>query len=85
MPTPMSAVSSGSPAASSEPKVMTRTTAAMPMPISSPAPSSGIAVSASPPISTVSPEARACCAASFSASREESFSSMPETLYFTEA
>ena len=51
MPTPMSAVSSGSPAAISEPKVMTRTTAAIAMPMISVAPVSGIACSASPPIS----------------------------------
>ena len=36
MPTPMIAVSSGSPAATSEPKVMTRTTAAMARPMTSP-------------------------------------------------
>ena len=38
MPTPMSAVSSGSPAAISEPKVMTRTTAAIAIPMISVAP-----------------------------------------------
>ncbi|CAM5239975.1 hypothetical protein SGRIM128S_07936 [Streptomyces griseomycini] len=80
MPTPMTAVSSGRPAASSEPKVMTRTTAATPMPMISAVPVCGTAWSASPPISTVSPASRASSAAPSSASREESSSSMPETL-----
>ncbi len=85
MPTPIRAVSSGKPAASREPKVITRTTAAIAMPMISVDPVSGVAVSASPPTSTVSPALRACSAVSVRASLEASFSSMPETLYFTDA
>ncbi len=85
MPTPIRAVSRGSPAATSEPKVMTRTTAATAMPMTSVAPVSGTAWSASPPTSTVSPASRACWAASSRASLVDSSSSMPETSYFTEA
>lgn len=64
MPTPMRAVSSGRPAATSEPKVMTRTTAATAMPMISLLPVCGTVWSASPPISTVSPAFRASCALS---------------------
>ncbi len=61
MPTPMSAVSSGSPAAASEPKVISSTTAATEMPIASAVPLGPPTSSrASPPASTVSPESRAC-------------------------
>ena len=55
MPMPTSAVSSGSPAASSEPNVITRTIAATATPRISVAPVSGAARMASPPISTVRP------------------------------
>ena len=48
-------------------------------------PVSGTAWSASPPTSTVSPVLRASAAASFRASLEASFSSMPETSYLTSA
>lgn len=84
MPTPISAVSSGSPAAMSEPKVMTSTTAASAIPMTSVAPVSGITWSASPPISTVIP---LFCAASPESSRESrvaSVSSIELTLYVTE-
>ncbi|CAM5434536.1 hypothetical protein SALBM311S_04731 [Streptomyces alboniger] len=85
IPTPMIAVSSGSPAATSEPRVTTRTTAAMARPMTSPtAPGSAPAWSASPPTSTVSPVARASSPAVSRASLVESASSMPGSLYFTE-
>lgn len=80
MPTPMRAVSSGSPAAISEPKVMTRTTAAMATPMISVAPVSGITWSASPPISTFIPLLRASWPTSSRASRVASVSSMELTL-----
>ena len=54
MPMPTSAVSSGSPAASSDPNVITRTSAATSTPRISVAPVSGAARVASPPISAVS-------------------------------
>lgn len=56
MPTPMSAVSSGSPAAAIEPKVISRTTAATatPMPSATP-PAAGWVARAVPPTSTVRP------------------------------
>lgn len=47
IPMPISAVSSSSPAATSNPKVITSTTAATPMPMTSVAPVSGTALSAS--------------------------------------
>ncbi len=63
-PTPITAVSSGSPAASSEPKVITRTTADIAMPIASAEPpASPPAIRAVPPMSTVRPASRACWAA----------------------
>ncbi len=80
MPTPMSAVSSGSPAAISEPKVMTSTTAAMATPMTSVAPVSGITWSASPPISTVSPSLWAASPTCSSESRVPSVSSIEFTL-----
>ncbi len=55
IPTPIRAVSSGSPAAIRDPKVITSTTAAMATPMISVAPVSGITWSASPPISTCMP------------------------------
>lgn len=48
IPMPISAVSSSSPAATSNPKVITSTTAATPVPMTSVAPVSGTALSASP-------------------------------------
>ena len=59
-PTPTTAVSSGSPAAARDPKVIRRTTAARTMPIPSAAPpAAGCEASAVPPTSTVSPASRA--------------------------
>ncbi len=84
MPTPMIAVSSGSPAATSEPKVTTRTKPAMTTPTISPAPVSGMVWRASPPTSTVRPLPCASCPACFRASRVPSVSSMALTLYATE-
>lgn len=67
-PTPMMAVSRGSPAAVSEPKVMIRTAAAMAIPIASAEPpAEGWVASAVPPASTVRPDFLACAMASFSA------------------
>lgn len=83
MPTPMSAVSSGSPAATSEPKVTTRTRPAMTTPTISPAPVSGIAWSASPPISTVSPADLAASPLFLSASRVSSVNCIALALYDT--
>ncbi len=80
IPTPMSAVSSGSPAAISDPKVITSTTAATATPMISVAPVSGITWSASPPISTVIPLLCAASPASSSASRAPSVSSIELTL-----
>ncbi len=63
-PTPTTAVSSGSPAATSEPKVITSTTADSAMPIASLLPpASPLDISAVPPISTFSPASRPCWAA----------------------
>ncbi|CAM5394778.1 hypothetical protein SCYAM73S_04352 [Streptomyces cyaneofuscatus] len=84
MPTPIRAVSSGSPAAISEPKVMTRTTPAMATPMISAAPVCGMTWSASPPISTFMPLFCASLPASFSESVVVSVSSMELTLYATE-
>ena len=69
MPTPRIAVSNGSPAATSEPKVITSTTAATATPITSVALCSPCACIASPPYSTARPAARAGSAAPASASR----------------
>lgn len=81
IPTPMMAVSSGSPAAISEPKVMTRTTAETAMPMSSADPPiSCSAWTASPPVSTVKPSARVLSVASVSASWVLSVSSVEITL-----
>ncbi len=68
-PTPTTAVSSGRPAATNDPKVITRTTADSAMPIASLLPSAcALAISALPPISTLSPASRPCWAACSSAS-----------------
>ncbi len=80
MPTPMMAVSSGSPAATREPKVMTRTTAEMMMPMISVEPPSGIAWRALPPVSTVSPASRPAWGAALRWSRVSSVSSLDFTL-----
>ncbi len=59
MPTPRIAVSRGSPAAASEPKVISSTTAAIAMPIASALPpAAGWVARASPPTSTVRPASR---------------------------
>lgn len=60
IPTPMTAVSSGRPAAAREPKVISSTTAARTMPMASEEPpAAGRVASAVPATSTVRPEARA--------------------------
>ena len=69
MPMPRNAVSSGSPAATMEPRVRNRTMAAMITPIASVAPGCGSSWRALPPISTVSPAARPASARASSASR----------------
>ncbi len=80
MPTPMTAESSGMPAATSEPKVSRSTTAATPMPISSAVPPiSCSATTASPPVSTVYPPSRASSVAAVRASRASSVSSIALT------
>ncbi|SFF75892.1 hypothetical protein SAMN05216251_12796, partial [Actinacidiphila alni] len=56
-PTPIAAVSNGSPAATSDPNVSTSTSAAIATLTITPAPSDGAVCSALPPISTVSPAA----------------------------
>ena len=75
VPTPISAVSSGIPAATSEPNVMISTTAATATPRPSVAPVSGTPCTASPPNSTVNPAARAASAGACSAWRSASVSS----------
>lgn len=70
VPTPNSAVNSGSPAATSEPNVMTRTTAAMPMPMSSVALCPASSATALPPMLTARPAFSPCAEMSFSASCE---------------
>lgn len=83
MPTPTSAVASGSPAAIREPKVITRTTAAIATPMISPAPRCNFSRTASPPASTVSPPCRASSAISNTWSAIESSSSNAGSLYDT--
>ncbi|CAM5676685.1 hypothetical protein SALBM135S_09183 [Streptomyces alboniger] len=85
MRTPMIAVSSGMPAATSEPKVRIRTTAEIAMPMSSALPPiSCSAMTASPPVSTASPASRVSSVALVRASRDVSVSSVAATLYVTE-
>ena len=67
MPTPMIAVISGMPAATREPKVITSTTRATAMPISSATGAVVSSVSASPPMATRSPAASRAASASSSA------------------
>lgn len=67
-PTPMMAVSIGIPAARSEPKVMSSTTAETARPMISPEPIVWDGGTASPPISTVRPLSRASSTALVSAS-----------------
>ncbi len=69
MPIPRMAVTSGRPAATSEPNVTTSTTAATIRPMPSEAPFSAWFCIASPPTSTVSPAARAWATAVSSAAR----------------
>ncbi len=84
MPTPISAVISGIPAASIEPKVRTRTIAETRMPICSPVPPMACSIfTASPPASTVSPASRACSVAASRASCALSSTSAAGTLYVT--
>jgi len=73
-PTPATAVSNGSPAATSDPNVMTRTSAATSTPMTSVAPVSGLARSASPPASTVNPAARPASSPCSSAARSPAVS-----------
>lgn len=70
--TPTTAVISGSPAAASEPKVISRTTAATPMPRNSPIPAGGSPATAPPPASTVRPEVRARSTAAVRSARPAS-------------
>ena len=79
MPTPISAVSSGIPAASSEPNVMISTTAATATPRPSVAPVAGAPCTASPPYSTSNPAWRPGAAVSFNAWWSASVSSKPFT------
>lgn len=62
-PTPMTAVSRGNPAATSELNVIRSTTAAIPTPMTSLLPMEGDASSAVPSASTVSPASLPCWAA----------------------
>ncbi len=81
IPTPMTAVSRGSPAAATEPKVISRTTAASPMPMASPAPpAAGWVASAVPPVSTVRPASRASSTAFSNACLSASVRSPAATL-----
>jgi hypothetical protein len=80
VPMPTSAVSRGRPAAMKDPKVMSSTTAAIAMPTASDAVCSGMAWSASPPTSTVSPEARPAAAAANNACRSASVISVTGTV-----
>ena len=73
MPTPITAVSSGMPAASSEPNVMTRTTRAMATPMTSAEPPMLVSFRASPPMAMSRP-------ASFATSREPSRASRSASL-----
>ncbi|CAM5523485.1 hypothetical protein SCHAM137S_01874 [Streptomyces chartreusis] len=80
-PTPTTAVSSGSPAAASEPNVTSRTTAAIAMPITSAAPPAPPPSSmALPPASTVSPLSRAPSSARSRWLRPASVRSLEATL-----
>ncbi|MDQ1017688.1 invasion protein IalB [Streptomyces afghaniensis] len=80
-PTPMRAVSSGSPAAASEPKVTSNTTAAIATPITSAVPPGpALSPSALPPASTVSPESRAWSMACSRCARLASVRSSDPTL-----
>ena len=63
IPTPMAAVSSGMPAAISDPKVIVNTSRAARMPMTSLAPPPLVCGAASPLSPTCSPSARACAAA----------------------
>lgn len=76
---PNKAVKRGRPAATKEPNVMTRTTAATATPITSVRPLSDWISNASPPTSTVRPSSRAWSTAAFSASRASSVSSAAGT------
>lgn len=80
---PKTAVSRGSPAASSEPKVMTSATAATARPISSPALCSDFTWTALPPMLTVRPALSPRSATDFRSARARSVTSAWATLYVT--
>ena len=82
-PTPTNAVSSGRPAAMTEPNITTRMTAAAATPKSSPAPPDSCSVAATPENSTCSPASRPGSAASKRVSRLASSTSSGFNAYVT--